>query len=141
PVAAEVTRTLKKPVTLRGYEIPAGTMVSPSIYNTHRRPDLYADPLSFRPERFLDKKPDPYGWFPVRGGGRARLGGAFALHEMKVILAVILRRFRLRLAKGAPARVVLRTFLLAPEGGTRVVIEGRRERAGVREPCPASPGR
>ena len=127
PTAPAVGRRLTRPMVLRGYEIPVGAMVSPSIYLTHRRPDLYPEPEVFRPERFLDKKIDPYTYFPFGGGPRRCLGAAFALQEMKVVLGTVLPRWRLRLVRRPPLRVSPRSVFLAPEGGTEVVLLGERE--------------
>jgi cytochrome P450 len=46
---------------------------------------------------------------------------AFALYEMKVVIATVLSRMRLSLADRKPARVVLRGFAFSPQGGTRVI--------------------
>ncbi|GLZ14927.1 hypothetical protein Acsp04_51620 [Actinomadura sp. NBRC 104425] len=48
-----------------------------------------------RPLRFLDARPDLYGWIPFGGGGRRRLGAAFATMEMNVVLRTVLRDFTL----------------------------------------------
>src|SRR6185295_7019435 len=55
PSVPMLGRVLKRPMVLRDHEIPVGAMVTPSIYLTHRRPDLYPEPEAFRPERFLGK--------------------------------------------------------------------------------------
>jgi cytochrome P450 len=127
PIIPVVARRTKAKVVLGGYEIPAETLIVPSVYNTHRRADLYPEPDAFKPERFLGKKPDPYAWLPFGGGVRRCLGMAFALYELKIVLATVLRSRELRLKKHAPLRVVLRSFVFAPAGGTPVVIEGRRQ--------------
>jgi cytochrome P450 len=128
PPVPGVGRVLKAPVVLGGYRLPAGTMVAPSVYLTHHNPRLYPEPERFRPERFLGKKPDPYGWLPFGGGARRCVGMAFALYEMKIVLAAVLGRARLRLTSRKPLDIVLRSFVFAPEGGTRVVMEARRTR-------------
>lgn len=127
PPTAAVGRRLTKPVTLEGYEIPAGVLVVPCMYLTHRRPDLYPEPDRFKPERFIDKKTDPYEWLPFGGGTRRCLGMAFAMHEMRVVMAEMLRRMELRLKKQGPIQTVLRSLLYAPKGGTAVVIESVSE--------------
>ncbi|EJF64334.1 cytochrome P450 [Dichomitus squalens LYAD-421 SS1] len=38
-----------------GYFIPEGTIVCPNVWAMSRDPDEYSDPLSFKPERFLDR--------------------------------------------------------------------------------------
>jgi cytochrome P450 len=122
PSVPMLGRRLTRPMALRDYEIPAGAMVVPSIYLTHRRPDLYPEPEVFRPERFLGKKIDPYTYFPFGGGARRCLGAAFAMQEMKVVVATVLRNRRLKLVKPPPLKVSPRSIFLAPEGGTEVVV-------------------
>jgi cytochrome P450 len=125
PSVPTVGRGLARPMRLRDHEIPAGVMVSPSIYLTHRRPDLYPEPEVFRPERFLgDRKIDPYAYFPFGGGPRRCLGAAFALQEMKVVVGTVLQKHRLQLVKPPPLRASPRSVFLAPEGGTEVVSLG-----------------
>jgi cytochrome P450 len=124
PLAPNVIRKTTAPVKLRDYDIPAGTYVVICAYNLHHNPAVWEDPHEFRPERFLDKKIDPYAWIPFGGGARRCIGMAFALLEMRVVLATLLPRVRLRLP-AKPAKVKLRSFLFAPEGGTRVVVEER----------------
>jgi cytochrome P450 len=128
PLSTLVVRRTTAPITLREYEIPAGTYLTICAYNVQRHPDFWEAPADFRPERFLDKKPDPYAWLPFGGGARRCIGIAFALMEMRVVLATLLGRVRLRLPD-PPAKVGLRFFLFAPKGGTRVVVEERAERA------------
>jgi cytochrome P450 len=114
----------------------------PELYLTHRLPDFYPEPNAFRPERFLDRKPDPYAWLPFGGGVRRCLGMAFALYELKVVLATVLARVSLRKARSAPANVTLRGFTLVPGEGADVVMESRapRPRYGAStHPAPAPP--
>jgi cytochrome P450 len=122
PVVPAVGRRLQRPITLGGYEIPAGELVVPVSILTHRLPSIYPDPEAFKPERFLDVKPDPYAWFPFGGGARRCLGMAFALYEMKVVLASILASVRLRKRRAKPAAVSLRGFTMVPKGGTEVIV-------------------
>src|SRR5213083_1578070 len=61
-------------MTFGGWDLPAGVHIGPSIYLLHRRPDLYPDPLAFRPERFLERSYGTYEWIPFGGGIRRCLG-------------------------------------------------------------------
>ena len=121
-----VARFVKKPFQLGEWTIPPGVRITPCIYLVHMRPDLYPEPEKFKPERWLGVKPDPYAWFPFGGGIRRCLGMAFALFEMKIVLATVIPRVRMRLFDKRPVRVVRRSITLAPSGGTRVVLEERR---------------
>ena len=67
--------------------LPAGTDVTPAIWLTHTRADVYPEPFAFRPERFLDEAPDTYAWIPYGGGIRRCLGASFAEFEMRIVAA------------------------------------------------------
>ncbi len=131
PILPDVVRKLKAPMKIAGYEIPAGVNLMPTIYLAHRNPQKYPEPEQFRPERFLGVKVDPYAWLPFGGGIRRCLGMAFALTEMKIVIAETLRRARFTL-DSKQIRVVRRTITLAPSGGTRVVLRERLPASGLR---------
>jgi cytochrome P450 len=103
------------------YRVEPGTFLCPAIHLAHRRAETYPDPETFSPERFVGKKIDPYAWLPFGGGGRRCLGMAFALFEMKLILATVLSSAELHLDPGGPLPRVLRGVTVAPAGGTRVI--------------------
>ena len=87
--------------------------------------ERWPEPERFRPERFLESKPTPYEFLPFGGGVRRCLGMAFALVEMKIVLAEVLTRVELRAAPGYQVRVVRRSVTLAPSEGMPVVVERR----------------
>lgn len=131
PILPMVVRRLDAPFQVAGWELPRGVRVAPSIWLAQRRAASYPDPERFLPERFLGKKTDPYAWLPFGGGVRRCIGMAFALLEMKVVLATVLLGARLRLARSGPLDVVRRSLTLAPEGGTEIVVRERRPRRGA----------
>jgi cytochrome P450 len=122
PVVPAVIRRLKAPMELSGYELPAGVFVSPSIFLTHRRPDIYPEPEAFRPERFLERPAGTYTWIPFGGGVRRCLGASFALFEMKVVLATVLERVRLRTVSEADEPVTRRAITFAPRREGRIAL-------------------
>jgi cytochrome P450 len=130
PVIAEAGRTLTGPTNIGGYRLPAGVSVTPSILLLQRRPDLYPDPLAFRPERFLGAT-DPHTWTPFGGGIRRCLGAPFATLEIHVVLRTVLRRMRLAPASRRPARPKRRAVTLMPGDGTRVVAIPTEDASGA----------
>ncbi|CAM2069865.1 Cytochrome P450 [Sulfidibacter corallicola] len=108
-------RYLADPLELGGYPLPAGTMVAVATHVLHRDPDVYEDPLVFRPERFLEHKVSIYSWAPFGGGNRMCVGKSFAIQEMKVVVATLLTRLEMRLDQpiGKPE---VQGFFCAPSG-------------------------
>ncbi|GHG10806.1 cytochrome P450 [Deinococcus piscis] len=51
------SRRLRRDLAWRGRTLPAGTLALYSTYLTHRDPALWADPNTFRPERWAHKPP------------------------------------------------------------------------------------
>lgn len=125
PIIQFVGRVLHAPLRIGGWDLPAGVMVAPCIYLVHQRPDVWPEPHRFDPTRFLETKPGPYTFFPFGGGVRRCIGMAFAMFEMKVVLAQVLGRLTLRLAPGYRAEIVRRSITLAPAKGMPVVIDRR----------------
>ncbi|KST66186.1 cytochrome P450 [Mastigocoleus testarum] len=87
-------RVTSEATELGGYELPKGTEVLVSIYHTHHMPELYEDPEAFKPERWETINPSIYEYNPFSSGPRLCLGAAFAKIEIKIILAMLLQRFR-----------------------------------------------
>lgn len=119
------TRNLPVPCEISGYRLPAGTSVVLCVYLLHRRPDLFQDPLVFRPERFLEELPDRYAYVPFGGGPRRCVGDRLAVFEMKTVLATIVSHARLAHASKRPEPAKRRMIILAPSRGTRVVLRQR----------------
>jgi cytochrome P450 len=114
-------RVSRAPFGLGGYEFPSGTMVIHSAYMTHHLASHYPQPKKFMPERWMTAHPGPYEYIPFSAGPRMCLGGTFAMFEIKLALAIILRRFRLSLPE--KSRVDFSGLMLsAPKNGLRVKL-------------------
>ncbi|MEG4405168.1 cytochrome P450 [Microcoleus sp. MON2_D5] len=118
-------RLLQAPMQLMGYNIPQGMILSTCIYLVHHRPDIYPEPKRFKPERFLERQFSPYEYLPFGGGNRRCIGTAFAMFEMKLVLAKVLSRYSLELAENRPVLPVRRGLTMAPAGGVRLVVKSR----------------
>jgi sterol 14-demethylase len=83
-----------------GFLFPRGTWLATSPWVSHRLPGTFEEPLRFDPDRFApgreeDKKQFAFISF---GAGRHKcLGNAFAMLQVKTILAILLRGFRFEL--------------------------------------------
>jgi cytochrome P450 len=126
PVVPLAGRRLAKDLEVDGLSLPAGTDVTPAIWLTHTRADVYPEPFAFRPERFLDEAPDTYSWIPFGGGIRRCLGASFAEFEMRIVLNEVLTRCDLHKANPMPERVGRRNITFSPRDGTPVVVTARR---------------
>jgi cytochrome P450 family 110 len=131
PIIPIVVRKATRALTAGGVTVPEGVLVGPAIHLTHRRRDVWGDPEAFRPERFLERKFDPYEFYPFGGGTRRCLGMAFALYEMRIVLAEVLHRATLRLAPASSLRRARRGVTIAPADGVPVVLEARRPATGA----------
>lgn len=125
PVVPITARKLTVPFDLGGRTYPAGTVLMPCIYLLHRNPDIYDDPETLRPERFLGRQPPPYAWIPFGGGVRRCLGSGFALAEMRAVMSTVLAQMDLRVVSEEDERIVRRAFTLAPGSGASVVVTRR----------------
>jgi cytochrome P450 len=135
PVLPLAGRRLAKELSVDGLTLPAGTDVSPAIWLTHTRADLYPEPFAFKPERFLGEAPETYAWIPFGGGIRRCLGASFAEFEMRVVLREVLTRCDLHKASPEAEQTGRRNITLSPKKGTPVVVTARRP---AREPLVAA---
>jgi cytochrome P450 family 135 len=120
PVVPLAGRRLASELQVDGHLLPPGADVTPAIWLTHTREDVYPEPFAFRPERFLDGGSPGYAWVPFGGGVRRCLGAAFAEMEMRVALDAIFRRITIEPVTGDAERVARRNVTFSPRHGTRV---------------------
>jgi cytochrome P450 len=122
PVIPMIVRMATRPWRLGEYVVPARTPIAGSIVALHHRADVYPDPLAFRPERFVDKKPGTYTWIPFGGGIRRCLGAALAMAEQRVVLRAIARRTDLVAPDPRPEQTRQRNVSMIPRHGGRVIV-------------------
>ncbi|KAJ5996196.1 hypothetical protein N7522_007856 [Penicillium canescens] len=94
--------TPSPPCTLAGYgDIPPNIRVNAQAYSLHRNPEVFPDPESWQPKRWLVEEnsaaelDERRRWFWAFGsGGRMCVGSNLALQEMKLAVAAIYTNFR-----------------------------------------------
>lgn len=87
-----------------GYDVPKGTFMVPGLYAFHNDKDLWGDPQTFRPERFLvdgklSLKKDIS--LPFGAGKRLCAGETFARNTFFLFITALCQNFNLRQPEGA----------------------------------------
>jgi cytochrome P450 len=118
PTVPIVLRRLTGPLTVAGVPRSAGDVVGIALPALHFNPDVWKDPDSFNPDRFLERKPSPFEYAPFGGGYRRCIGAAFAQHELAVAIGTILNTVELRMPareqRRKPPRAVPRAITTKP---------------------------
>ena len=89
--------------SVAGYHVPAGTLIVVSPWVAHRDPRVWDRPEEFDPTRFTPERAASrprFAYLPFGGGPRICIGEDLALVEARLIVAMIVRRFRMRAARG-----------------------------------------
>lgn len=125
PIVTEVLRFLVKPMHLGEFHLPPGTGIAPAAVMAHYDPELYSDPESFRPERFLERNYMPFEFLPFGGGHRRCIGAAFAMYEMAIVLGTMLKHYDFTLHETKPVVSVRRSVTFGPSSPIRASIKPR----------------
>ncbi|MBD2864121.1 cytochrome P450 [Paenibacillus oceani] len=132
PPASIGTRITAAPCELGGYALPEHTNVFFSQLITHRLPELYKEPGRFKPQRWETIKPSAFEYLPFSAGLHMCIGWHFAMQELKIVLAVLLQRYRLSVVRNAR---ISPNLMMRPVHGMPLRIgqlDGRFERESVR---------
>lgn len=123
-------RTCAAPATVGGVELPAGANVVVSTLAAHHDADIFPEPRRFRPDRWIDFTPPAYSYLPYGAGPRTCVGALFASRALRILLPMILRRYRYMLRDGADVSRLTRANILLLARGLPMRIEpfDRRER-------------
>ncbi|KXK59679.1 cytochrome P450 [Micromonospora rosaria] len=124
PPAWMMTRTVTQDADLGGVRLRGGSTLVLSPYLIHRRPDLYAEPDRFDPDRWRDVAPDRATYIPFGAGARKCIGDQFALTEAILALTAVVARWQLAPVGDQPFRPTVETSLSSR--GLRLRISGRR---------------
>ena len=131
PPVGGAFRVTTEDVEYNGYRIPKGWMIPVSIRTAHAgeawpQPDVF-EPERFSPERNEQKTPGTF--IPFGGGTRICVGQHFAMVEMSVMLALLLRHYTWELVPGQDLEYQLVPFA-RPRSGIQLRFQ-RREAAGT----------
>lgn len=127
PSSATFSRRAVRDVSIGGVTLARNALVIVPIWSMHRDPRWFPEPEAFRPERFLPGAADiPRSAFmPFSVGPHFCLGQQFAMVEMAVIAARLVRQFDLSFSEGStlPAPVV--DLVLKPSTPLNVCFKRR----------------
>ena len=123
------------PIAYGSYVIPPNVPFSMTSYLQHRDPNVFPDPDTFRPERWLDNpqtasgKPLSRYLAPFGKGPRMCLGMNFAMAELYIGLATVFRRLDMELYETERDAVDMAADYFVPipkeeTKGVRVLING-----------------
>ena len=87
-----VGRQSTRAVQVGDVVVPPGVGVVVAIHHIQHDPQHWDEPARFRPERFLDQDVPEHAWMPFIHGPRMCIGKGFALLEMRILLATLVRR-------------------------------------------------
>ena len=122
-------------VEIGGHRIAAGTDVVANICTMQRRPEYFADPDRFDPDRFeaAAEKAIPRGaYVPFGAGPRICIGNNFAMMEGQLILATLAQRVELSLVDAGEI-VPEPLVTLRPAGGVPMRVKRLQSAGAVAE--------
>nr|XP_015295652.1 PREDICTED: cytochrome P450, family 4, subfamily F, polypeptide 12 isoform X1 [Macaca fascicularis] len=125
PPAPFISRHCTQDIVLPdGRVIPKGIICVINITGVHHNPTVWPDPEVYDPYRFdpeNSKERSPLAFIPFSAGPRNCIGQAFAMAEMKTVLALMLLHFRFLPDHTEPRRKP--ELILRAEGGLWLRVE------------------
>ena len=136
PSAPILSRTSIAADTVAGLAVAPDTDVLVSTWLLHRQRDFWPQPDAFLPERFYGEAANSiprHAWLPFGLGPRVCIGARFAMMEMVIVLASLLRKLRFEFA-GMRHPVPVMRITLQPD----IEVPMRVSRRDTGTPAPAA---
>ncbi|MGW2662947.1 cytochrome P450 [Nocardia tengchongensis] len=134
PVTFLIPFPATQDIAVGGYRIRKGSSIFIPTTALHHNAELYPEPEQFRPERWLEHKPDRWGFVPFGVASQPHHcpGSTFYLTEAAIVTQRLFGRLDLEpcFPRVDSARFVMGT-LNRPVGQTEVIIRKRRPAAEV----------
>jgi cytochrome P450 len=124
PPVVMVGRVAHEDIDLGGFKIKKGTALWPCEWVAHRDPRWWPNPDEFIPSRWendLHKHIPKYAYFPFGGGPHMCAGNAYAMMEMVLALATLVRGLKFEPVPGGDP-TPLPGFTLRPAPGVTLRI-------------------
>ena len=110
-------RVAMQDTTILGYKIPKGTWVALSPSVAHKIDSVFEQPKGFCPHRYGPPRHEdrqPFAYIAFGGGRHKCMGNAFALLQIKSIVAYLLRNFEFELY-GDPIESDFQALVIGPK--------------------------
>ncbi|KAK9695696.1 Cytochrome P450 [Popillia japonica] len=132
PPVPIIARKLNEDVKLAScdYTVPATTTVVIAPFVLHRSPKNFPNPDVFNPDNFLPEKCQErhfYSYIPFSAGPRSCVGRKYAMLKLKVLLATILRRFKVKSTVEEKDFVLQGDIILKRTDGFMIQLEDRQK--------------
>lgn len=125
-----ISRVCYQDINVMGQRIPAGVNIIIPAWHLHRDPQLWSQPSTFYPERFLEDRPErnPVTFIPFGIGERACIGKRLALFEIKAALFKVLTNYELVLGENTkfPCEVVVPSVISKPKNPIMLRLRSRQ---------------
>ena len=125
PVATSVNKKSNKPIVIDGHDIPVGSLLNIGIYQAHFLEEFWPEPDKFDPNRFSPENIDrihPFSYLPFSAGARNCIGQKFALIQMHIFLALLLKKFSISLDEKHSYEPTMQLVIRA-ENGIKIKLD------------------
>ncbi|XP_055350166.1 uncharacterized protein LOC129596817 [Paramacrobiotus metropolitanus] len=123
PPLSRIERECGVEWTYEGVTYEKGTLVAIPMFTIHRNPEYWPEPEMYNPDRFSKEERaniKPYTFLTFGQGPRNCIGMRFALYEIKMVMASILKKYRFVQSPKTQVPLVLKdesVGLVTPEKG------------------------
>ena len=126
-----ISRGCTKACVIKDLKIPKDSPILIPVYSIQRDPAVFPNPEKFDPERFsplAKQSRNPYSFLPFGHGPHNCIGMRFAKMQIRLVLARMLRKYRLQVAPDTkiPPDIKAKATLGSPEINLRIVSRAKK---------------
>jgi cytochrome P450 len=126
PAIGAFIRQAEEDVSIGPWQLKKGDLAGAYSWVVHRDARWFPDPQRFDPDRFLPERFEelpPGAYFPFGAGPRMCVGQGMASLEMLLVVATLVRDFRLTMPEGSGPPRPLGLLSVRPAGGLPLLVQ------------------